>query len=125
MKDKIKKEGMASKNSPCISKDEKAKTFRQLCKICGHAFTANACNDAGGYWRCDQCTEIKKNKDAEAAPCSAYKLKVYIKAANTTQEKWSATQGISEVTASRMVTRGCVVINGRVYSPTKYSVKSK
>ena len=50
-------------------------------------------------------------------------LKAAIKVANTTQEKWAATQCISEVTASRIVTRGCIVINGRVYSPTKYKVE--
>ena len=51
-------------------------------------------------------------------------LKAAIRAANTTQEKWASTQSISHVTASRMVTRGCIVDEkGRVYSPTKYTVK--
>lgn len=50
-------------------------------------------------------------------------LKLAIKAANTTQEKWASTQGISHVTASRMVSRGCIVDeSGNVYSPTKYKV---
>jgi len=53
-----------------------------------------------------------------------FDLKAAIRAANTTQEKWASTQSISKVTASRMVTRGCIVDeNGRVYSPTKYTVK--
>ena len=51
-------------------------------------------------------------------------LKAAIRAANTTQEKWASTQSISQVTASRMVARGCIVDEkGRVYSPTKYTVK--
>jgi len=52
-------------------------------------------------------------------------LKAAIKAANTTQEKWASTQGITQVTASRMVTRGCIVDDeGLVYSPTKYTVRN-
>jgi len=51
-------------------------------------------------------------------------LKAAIKAASTTQEKWASTQGITQVTASRMVTRGCIVDDeGLVYSPTKYTVR--
>ena len=51
-------------------------------------------------------------------------LKAAIKAANTTQEKWASKQGISKITASRMVTRGCIVDDdGKVYSPTRYKVE--
>ncbi len=48
---------------------------------------------------------------------SMLNLKAAIKAANLNQDKWAKEQGISDVTASRMVTRGCIVVGGQVYSP--------
>ncbi len=50
-------------------------------------------------------------------------LKAAIKAANLTQEHWAKSQGLTSVGASKLVTGGCIVIDGVVYRPTKYKVR--
>lgn len=51
-------------------------------------------------------------------------LKQALKQAGKTQLQWAKEQNMSHITASRLSSKGAIVVDGRVYIPTKYTVES-
>jgi hypothetical protein len=51
-------------------------------------------------------------------------LKAAIKAANTSQQEWAQSQGITSVGASLLVKNGAIVVDTVVYRKTKYRVET-